>query len=208
VKRIVVASSDKAYGAHEKLPYTEDFPLRGAHPYDVSKSCTDLISRTYFNTYNLPVCITRCGNIYAGGDLNFNRIIPGTIQSALYNQNPIIRSDGEFVRDYIYVLDVVKAYLLLAEEMDRPDVQGETFNFSNDEPISVIEVVNKILKIMNREDLPPVILNEATNEIKYQYLSSKKARSVLHWNPQYTLDEGLTETIRWYEGYVKGTDRG
>jgi CDP-glucose 4,6-dehydratase len=201
VKRIVVASSDKAYGEHEKLPYREDFPLRGIHPYDVSKSCADLISYTYYHTYHLPICVTRCGNIYGGGDLNFNRIIPGTIQSVLGNKNPIIRSDGTFVRDYIYILDVVDAYLLLAEKMEELDVRGEAFNFSNEHPISVKEIVQKILKVMDREDLTPVILNEATHEIKYQYLSSEKARTVLGWKPVYSLDQGLTETINWYRRY-------
>jgi len=162
-----------------------------------------MISYVYFNTYNLPVCITRCGNIYGGGDLNFNRIIPGTIQSVFNNQNPIIRSDGLFVRDYVYILDVVKAYLLLAEKMDELGTYGEAFNFSNEHPISVKDIVQKILKLMNREDLTPVILNEASNEIKYQYLSSNKARTELNWKPQYTLDQGLTETIRWYNEYFK-----
>jgi len=203
VKGVIVASSDKAYGSHEKLPYTEDFPLRGDHPYDVSKSCADMISHTYFNTYNLPVCITRCGNIYGGGDLNFNRIIPGTIQSVINNQNPVIRSDGSFIRDYIYILDVVKAYLLLAEKMHDMEIYGEAFNFSNEQPISVIEIVEKILKLMNREDLRPKILNEASNEIKYQYLSSERARTKLAWKPLYTLDQGLLETINWYKEYFR-----
>ena len=203
VKKIIVASSDKAYGTHEKLPYSEDFALRGDYPYDVSKSCADLISYAYFNTYNLPVCITRCGNIYGGGDLNFNRIVPGTIRSVNYNQRPIIRSDGKFLRDYIYIEDVVKAYLLLAEQMDGLDIYGEAFNFSNDKPLSVIEIVQSILKLMNREDLQPVILNEASNEIKCQYLTSEKARSLLGWVPLYTVDQGLHETIRWYTSYLK-----
>jgi CDP-glucose 4,6-dehydratase len=208
VKRIVVASSDKAYGEHEELPYHENFPLRGSHPYDVSKSCTDLISHTYFKTYRLPVCITRCGNIYGGGDLNFNRIIPGTIQSVLDNERPVIRSDGLFVRDYIYVEDIVAAYLFLAEKMDSSDIFGEAFNFSNEQPINVKDLVEKILKLMDREDLKPVILNEASNEIKYQYLSSEKARNLLGWAPKRALDEGLMDTIHWYEGYLKDVSGG
>lgn len=203
VKRIVIASSDKAYGEHEKLPYTEDYPLRGLHPYDVSKSCTDLISQTYHKTYKLPVCITRCGNIFAGGDLNFNRIIPGTIQSVLKNESPIIRSDGTFVRDYIYVVDIVMAYLFLAEKMDTLDIHGEAFNFSNEQPMSVVEIVNTILKLMKREDVSPVIQNEASNEIKYQYLTSAKARAQLGWKPRFTLEEGLLETIEWYVAFFK-----
>jgi CDP-glucose 4,6-dehydratase len=203
VKRIVVASSDKAYGEHESLPYTEEFPLQGTHPYDVSKSCADLLSHTYYKSYQLPVCVTRCGNIYGGGDLNFNRIIPGTIQSALTHKPPVIRSDGTFIRDYIYVQDIVTAYLFLAEKMGDTNIHGEAFNFSNEQPISVKDIVNKILKLMNREDLTPVILNEATNEIRYQYLSSKKARTILNWNSSYTLDDGLTQTINWYRDYYK-----
>ncbi|MHA2283546.1 MAG: GDP-mannose 4,6-dehydratase [Promethearchaeota archaeon] len=208
VKRIVVASSDKAYGEHEELPYSEILPLKGSHPYDVSKSCTDLISHTYYDTYGLPVCVTRCGNIYGGGDLNFNRIIPGTIQSALNNERPIIRSDGLFVRDYIYVIDIVNAYLLLAEKMNEPDIHGEAFNFSNEQPINVKDLVNKILNLMKRGDLEPVILNEASNEIKYQYLSSEKAYTVLDWKTRYTLDKGLMDTIDWYEEYFNDASQG
>ncbi len=207
VKRVIVASSDKAYGEHDSLPYKEDFPLQGNHPYDVSKSCTDLISHSYFKTYNLPVCITRCGNIYGGGDLNFNRIIPGTIQSVLNNEKPIIRSDGKFIRDYIYVLDIVEAYLYLAEKMEKLDIHGEAFNFSNEKPINVIDIVDKILSLMNRKDLTPIILDEASHEIKYQYLSSEKARNMLHWKPQYSLEEGLSETIQWYQDYFKSVNK-
>jgi CDP-glucose 4,6-dehydratase len=203
VKRIVVASSDKAYGQHDTLPYVESYALQGKHPYDVSKSCTDLISHTYFNTYKLPVCITRCGNIFGGGDLNFNRIIPGTVQSVLNNDRPVIRSDGKFVRDYIYVLDVVNAYLFLAEKMDTSDVHGEAFNFSNDKPVNVKDLVDIILDLMKRQDLEPVVLNEASNEIKYQYLSSEKAKSMLGWSPQYSLEQGLHETILWYKSYMQ-----
>jgi len=203
VKRVVVASSDKAYGEHETLPYTENYSLQGKHPYDVSKSCTDLISHTYYKTYKLPVCITRCGNIYGGGDLNFNRIIPGTIQSVLQNDRPVIRSDGKFVRDYIYVLDIVSAYLFLAEKMDTIDIHGEAFNFSNEQPVNVKDLVGKILNLMDKKDLEPIILNEASNEIKYQYLASEKAKSMLGWFPRYTLEQGLHETIHWYESYLK-----
>jgi CDP-glucose 4,6-dehydratase len=203
VNRIIIASSDKAYGEHQKLPYGEDYSLRGNHPYDVSKSCADLISYSYFKTYKLPVCITRCGNIYGGGDLNFNRIIPGTIQSVLNNEKPIIRSDGKFIRDYIYVVDIVEAYLFLAEKMEKIDIHGEAFNFSNEKPINVIEIVDKMLSLMNRKDLAPIILNEVSNEIKYQYLSAEKAKSLLGWVPRYTLDQGLNETINWYISYQK-----
>ena len=201
VKRIVVASIDKAYGDQEKLPYDEDTPLEGKHPYDVSKSCTDLLSKAYFETYKLPVCITRCGNFYGGGDLNFNRIVPGTIRSVLNKEAPIIRSDGSLVRDYFYIEDGVEAYLLLAEEMEKLGIQGEAFNFSNEIQITVLELVEKILKIM-KSNLKPKILRETTNEIKHQYLSAKKAREILHWKPKYTLEDGLRRTIKWYEEFL------
>ena len=198
VKRIVVASSDKAYGAHDQLPYTEDAPLIGRFPYDVSKSCADLLSQSYAHTYGLPIVVTRCGNLYGGGDLNFNRLIPGTIRSALRNERPLIRSDGTFVRDYFYVKDAIDAYLLAAEYLDDLDAGGQALNFGNEEPLSVIQIVNHILGAMDRQDLEPVILDEASNEIPRQYLDCAKARSLFGWKPRYTLDEGLRETIDWY----------
>ncbi len=198
VSRIVVASTDKAYGEQEILPYDETFPLLGAHPYDVSKSCADLISQTYHKTYQLPVCVTRCGNFYGGGDLNFNRIVPGTIKSAFYNKPPIIRSDGTYVRDYFYIRDAVEAYLFLAEKMDTQNIYGEAFNFSNEIQITVLELTEQILELMGRKDLRPKVLNQATNEIKHQYLKAEKARETLGWRPKYTLETGLKETIDWY----------
>lgn len=201
VSRIVIASSDKAYGDQEVLPYNETTPLQGEHPYDVSKSCADLISRTYYVSYGLPVCITRCGNFYGGGDLNFNRIVPDTIRSALRDKPVTIRSDGSYIRDYFYVKDGVLAYLHLAEQMDRKEILGETFNLSNELQITVLELVRKILVLMNKTDLEPVILNRATNEIKHQYLSAEKARKLLNWHPEYTLERGLEETIKWYEDF-------
>lgn len=201
VKRIVIASSDKAYGEQDKLPYDEHAPLIGTHPYDVSKSCADLISLMYYNTYKLPVCVTRCGNFYGPGDLNFNRLIPGTIRSVLNNEAPVIRSDGTYIRDYFYVKDGALAYIHLAEKMEDSKIHGEAFNFSNELQISVLEITNKILKWMNREDLKPIILNEATNEIKHQYLSAKKARKILGWKPKYNLNTGLKETIEWYNQF-------
>lgn len=198
VKRIIVASSDKAYGEHKELPYKEDTPLRGSHPYDVSKACADLIVFTYYTTYKLPVCVTRCGNFYGGGDLNFNRIVPGTIRSVIFDKRPIIRSDGTFIRDYIYILDAVEAYILLAEKMDDSSIHGEAFNFSNELQLTVLELTKKILKLMDREDLEPIVLNEARSEIKHQYLSAAKARRIFGWKPKYTLEEGLKETIVWY----------
>lgn len=202
VKRIVVASSDKAYGDQEKLPYDENTPLEGRHPYDVSKSCSDLLCRAYFETYKLPICVTRCGNFYGGGDLNFNRIVPGTIRSILNNERPIIRSDGTLIRDYFYIEDAVEAYLLLAGMMEELNIQGEAFNFSNEIQVTVLELVNKVIKLME-SDLKPKTLNEVTNEIKHQYLSAKKAEEMLGWKPKYTLEEGLKRTIKWYEDFLK-----
>jgi len=203
VKRIVVASSDKAYGEQEKLPYDETSPLKGSHPYDVSKSCADLIAYAYYNTYKLPVCITRCGNFYGAGDLNFNRIVPGTICSVLNNEPPVIRSDGTFIRDYFYVKDAALAYMHLAEKMDDTKIHGEAFNFSNELQIPVLELVNKILKLMGRTDLKPVILNQAEHEIKHQYLSAKRAREMLGWKPRYNMDDALKETIEWYTKFLE-----
>jgi len=203
VKSIVTASSDKAYGEHEVLPYTEKAPLHGSHPYDVSKSCADLIASAYHNTYGLPVCITRCGNFYGGGDLNFNRIVPGTIRSVVLNERPIIRSDGSLIRDYIYILDAVEAYLLLAEKMENPAIHGESFNFSNEIQLTVLELTKKIIKLMDRDSLAPEILNQTQNEIKHQYLSAQKAKKLLGWKPQYTIDKGLKETIAWYRDFLK-----
>jgi CDP-glucose 4,6-dehydratase len=198
VRRIVVASSDKAYGCHDQLPYTEEMNLQGRYPYDVSKSCADLIALSYFHTYGLPVAITRCGNLFGGGDLNFNRLIPGTIRSALEGSRPVIRSDGKFVRDYFYVQDAADAYLLLAESMNRDDVLGQAFNFGTEEPVSVLELVRKILGLMGKFSLDPVILNEANHEIPRQFLDCSKARRILNWHPRHSLEDGLRETIDWY----------
>ena len=202
VSRIVVASSDKAYGDQLVLPYDETTPLQGEHPYDVSKSCADLICRTYYVSYRVPVCITRCGNFYGGGDLNFNRIVPDTIRSTLRDKQVVIRSDGSYIRDYFYVKDGVLAYLHLAEQMDRREIWGEAFNFSNELQIPVLEMVRKILELMDKSHLEPIILNQAKNEIKHQYLSAEKARRLLHWKAQYSLEEGLREAIQWYDKFL------
>lgn len=202
VSRIVVASSDKAYGDQPVLPYDEKTPLEGRHPYDVSKSCADLICRAYFETYNLPVCITRCGNFYGGGDLNFNRIIPGTIQSVFQHKQPVIRSDGSPLRDYFYIRDGVMAYELLAEKMDNKNIHGEAFNFSTEQPHSVVEIVQKTIDLMG-SDLKPEIQNRIANEIQDQYLSAQKAKKILNWTSRYTLDRGLKETIEWYTHFFE-----
>jgi CDP-glucose 4,6-dehydratase len=199
VESVVVASSDKAYGTAATLPYDESFPLVGQHPYDVSKSCADLIAAAYHETYGTPVSITRCGNFFGGGDLNFNRIVPGTIRSALYGERPVIRSDGSPRRDYVYVEDAAAAYLLLAERTaNDPTLHGEAFNFSNEDSKTVREIVDAVLTTCGRNDLEPVVLGQAPNEINDQFLSAHKARSQLGWSPMFTLGEGLARTVAWY----------
>jgi CDP-glucose 4,6-dehydratase len=203
VKQIVLASSDKAYGDHEVLPYTEDAPLQGRHPYDVSKSCSDLIGQSYAVSYGSNVAITRCGNFYGGGDLNWNRIVPGTIRSILRGERPVIRSDGKYVRDYFYVEDGAAAYMLLAEQLaEKPELRGHAFNFSNESQVTVLELAQMILRLM-KSDLTLDVRNEATNEIRHQYLSAAKAKKVLGWSPGFTLEEGLLRTIEWYRGALK-----
>ena len=202
VSSIVVASSDKAYGDQEKLPYSEETPLEGRHPYDVSKSCADLIAHAYSQTYGLPVAVTRCGNFYGGGDLNWNRIVPGTIRSVICQERPIIRSDGTFLRDYLYVEDGAAAYMQLAEQMSqKPELRGQAFNFSNENPVTVLSLVERILRLMGSE-LRPVIQNKAANEIREQYLSAGKARQTLGWRPLFALDEGLRRTVDWYRMFL------
>ena len=208
VKQIVLASSDKAYGDHETLPYDEDAPLQGQHPYDVSKSCADLIAKTYAVTYGLPVVTTRCGNFYGGGDLNWNRIVPGTVRSILRGQRPVIRSDGEYIRDYFYIEDGAAAYTLLAESLAaKPELRGEAFNFSNEIQVSVRDLVKRISTLME-SDLEPDIRNEISNEIRHQYLSAAKARRVLGWSPLFDLDEALGKTISWYREFLAYDNRG
>lgn len=202
VERVVVASSDKAYGPRDDLPYTEETPLRGRFPYDVSKSCADLIAFSYFHTYGTPVTITRCGNLFGGGDLNFNRLVPGTVRSALEGERPVIRSDGTYVRDYFYVRDAVEAYLSLAERVPGEAFTGEAFNFGNETPVSVLDLVEKILELTGRSDLSPKVLDESEGEIREQYLDCAKARERLGWRPRFSLEEGLRETIAWYEDWL------
>jgi CDP-glucose 4,6-dehydratase len=202
VKRVLVASSDKAYGEQPKLPYDENMPLQGQHPYDVSKSCTDLISQTYFHTYGLPVCITRCGNFFGGGDLNWSRIVPGTIRSALAGEKPVIRSDGTLIRDYVYVRDVALFYLFLAEAMEDKAIHGEAFNYSTESQLTVLDITRRILAAAGREDLEPVVLGEARGEIPHQYLSAEKARRMLGWSAGYTIEAALAETVAWYRTYL------
>ncbi|HEX2949425.1 MAG TPA: GDP-mannose 4,6-dehydratase [Armatimonadota bacterium] len=195
VRRVVVASSDKAYGEQATLPYTEEAPLTGRHPYDVSKSCTDLIAQSYFHTYRLPVCIARCGNLYGLGDQNTNRIVPGTIYKYWQGEPPIIRSNGTMTRDYFYVRDAVMAYLTLAAAMDDEQFWGEAFNFGTEQPVSVLDIVQRIGHIMGCEAITPTILGEANNEIPHQWLACDKAHRLLQWSPAYDLDRGLAEAI-------------
>ncbi len=201
VKAFVVASSDKAYGDSDVLPYTEDMPLRGMHPYDVSKSCTDMLAQTYFHSFGTPIAIARCGNIYGGGDLNWSRIIPGTIRSLLNGERPILRSDGGNIRDYIYVKDVVDAYIDLAEHLESSDIAGNAYNFSPESRWSVLQIVEMVGNAMGvRPD--PVILNKAKLEIRDQTLDASKARRELGWNSRWTLDRGLNETVEWYRNFL------
>jgi len=202
VKRVAVASSDKAYGDNSGKPYSEDLPLLARHPYDVSKTCGDLLAQTYAYTYGLPVTIARCGNIYGGGDLNWSRLVPGTIRSFRQNQSPQIRSDGSNVRDYLYVKDAASAYLTLAERAADDGVRGEAFNFSAGEPRSVLEMVGCIASLMGKAHLQPRILDQAKHEIRHQVLVADKARATLGWQPEHTLENGLKETIAWYDGFL------
>lgn len=213
VQRVVVASSDKSYGEVSTLPYTEDMPPLGRRPYDVSKSCADLLAQAYYQTYGTPVVVARCGNVFGGGDLNWSRIVPGTIRSLYYGQRPVIRSDGRYTRDYLYVMDAVAAYLAMADAVDRPGIAGGAFNFGPERPRTVLEVVDALRMLMRRMDLEPVILNEAESEIRDQYLSSEKARRLLEWRPMYDFETGLKLTVEWYDRFFRevasdGAERG
>ncbi len=203
IQRVIVASSDKAYGEHEELPYKETHPLNGLYPYDASKVCADVLSRCYYKTYNLPVAVTRASNIYGEGDLNFSRIVPGTIRSIIYDQDPIIRSDGTPVRDYMYIEDIIKGYLILAEKLHKKDIMGEAFNFGTNNPINVLNLVKLIINISGKNHLKPKILCETKGEISKQYLNSQKAKEKLGWQSKYSLENGLKRTYKWYEGYFK-----
>lgn len=199
VKQVVVASSDKAYGGSDNLPYHEDHPLRGTYPYDVSKSCTDLICTMYAVTYGLNVGVARCANLYGPGDLNFSRTIPGVIQSTLNNEQFLIRSDGKFIRDFLYVKDAASAYMHLAQKLaEHPELKGEAFNFSMEIKLTVLEIVEMVLRIMGRNDLKPIIQNIAKAEIREQYMTCEKARRLLDWAPHYSLEDGIRETVEWY----------
>lgn len=205
VRRVVVASSDKAYGTVADLPYREDMPLNGVAPYEVSKSCTDLISNSYAQTYGLPVAVARCGNIYGGGDLNWSRIVPGTIRSLLRGEQPVLRSDGTFLRDYLYVEDVVDAYLVTAEALSNGVAPGEAFNFSDEKPLSVMDIYQAVCLAVVGEVVEPLVLGQAKDEIKDQYLDSSKARAALGWSASWGLERGLDETVAWYRRLLQST---
>jgi CDP-glucose 4,6-dehydratase len=202
IRAVVVASSDKAYGSQTELPYREEAPLQGRHPYDVSKSCADLIAQTYAHTYDLPVAVTRFANLYGGGDLNWNRIVPGTIRSVLGGERPVVRSDGSFKRDYIYVRDAVQAYLLVGECVTQTAVRGQAFNFGMDRPVAALDLVQTIIRLSGNTTLEPIILNEAQHEIRDQYPASEKAARLLGWQPAYNLQTGLVETMSWYQEFL------
>jgi CDP-glucose 4,6-dehydratase len=209
VRQIVVASSDKAYGSSETLPYLETHPLQGRYPYDVSKSCADLICTMYAETYDVPVCVTRCGNLYGGGDLNWSRTVPGLIRATFHNEPFRIRSDGKFVRDSLYVRDAADAYQKLAVCMSEDRALcGEAFNFSLETPLTVLDLTHKILNMMDRADLEPEILNIASSEIREQYMSAEKARKMLGWSPRYGLEVGLQDTIDWYVDFLSRNSSG
>jgi CDP-glucose 4,6-dehydratase len=202
VERVVVASSDKAYGAHAHLPYTEDFALQPTFPYDVSKAAADLIARSYWHTYGLPVAITRFANIYGGADLNFSRLIPEAVCAAISGRPPVIRSDGTPERDFLYVEDAVAAYLAIAAGLDAGRAGGEAFNAGGDRPHSVAEVVSLICRIAGAE-VEPDIRGEGTpaGEIDRQFLDSSKIRELCGWQPEVSLEEGLRRTIDWYRSH-------
>lgn len=204
IRRVVVASSDKAYGDHAQLPYTEEFPLLGLNPYDASKACADILARSYYKGFNLPVAVTRCANIYGGADLNFSRIVPGTIRAALRGEPPIVRSDGTPVREYLYVEDAVRAYLMVAARLEDPAVVGKAFNFGTGRPLAVIDLVRAILQCAGRPDLKPQILGRGklAGEIDRQYLSSERAQAILDWAARESLDSGLKKTVEWYRNFL------
>ncbi|MBI2426858.1 MAG: GDP-mannose 4,6-dehydratase [Candidatus Kerfeldbacteria bacterium] len=204
---VVVASSDKAYGDSDRLPYREDQPLAGKNPYDLSKTATDLLAQSYYHTYQLPITISRCGNFFGPGDLNWSRIVPGTFRWLLNKERPVLRSDGTLIRDYFFIKDVVSAYISLAENIHRPEVVGQAFNFGTEEKYTVLELVEMMRKIADCMDIEPEILGINRNEIPAQYLNCEKARTILHWKPQYTIYQGLEESYAWYKEFLTAEQR-
>lgn len=203
VKRVVVASSDKAYGASAQLPYTEDMPVRVGEPYAVSKACTDLLAESYASTYGVAVAVARCGNVYGGGDLNWSRIVPGTLKSLFTGEEPVLRSDGTFRRDYLFVNDVVDAYLCLAKALPGDGVTGEAFNFSDESPLTVWDIYDATCRAAGFAGVQPIVLGRAEHEIRDQYLSAAKARRLLSWKCGHSLEDGLQDTVAWYRAYFE-----
>lgn len=209
VRRVVVTSSDKAYGSSSCLPYTEEHPLAGEFPYDVSKSCADLIAHMYARTYGMAVAITRCANLFGGGDLNFSRMIPGVVHSTWNHEPFVIRSDGRFVRDFLYVEDAAAAHLLLAEKLaENPALAGNAYNFSLEMRATILEIAARVVQMMKPAGLPPVVRNEASSEVREQFMLCDKARRELGWTPRFTFDEGMEKTIAWYSDYFARQDCG
>jgi len=204
LERIVVASSDKAYGAQDELPYTEAFALRPTYPYDVSKACADLIARSYAVTYDLPLAVTRLANVYGGGDINFSRVVPDSARALVDGKPPVVRSDGTPERDYIYADDAVEAYLTVAASLDRPELRGRAWNAGAGRPVPVLEMVRRMIAASGR-DVEPVIAGTGAlhGEIDRQYLDSTLIREELGWAPRWDLDSGLSETYRWYERHLR-----
>jgi CDP-glucose 4,6-dehydratase len=205
IKRIVVSSSDKAYGDQKQLPYTEETPLLGLSPYDASKACADILARSFYHTYKLPLAVTRCANTYGEGDLNFSRIIPAAIIAGLKGESPIVNNNGASIRDFLYVKDAVSAYLMLAQALDRKEIQGQAYNFGLNKPITILDLVNLILSLIGRSDIKPNIVSECKthSEIDQQSVSSEKAKRELGWEPKWNFEDGLKETINWYRDHLK-----
>jgi len=201
--KVIVASSDKSYGSQEKLPYVEDAPLLAWYPYDVSKACCDMLSFSYFKTYRLPVTVMRFCNIFGGGDINFSRIIPGTIRSIIENKDPVIRSDGSPIRQYAYIKDIIGGYKLLAAGMQNKRILGEAFNFGSYKPISVLDLTKLLIKLSGNTTLKPITLSNTKHEIDKQYASSKKAEKLLGWKTEYKFEDALKETIEWYRNFFR-----
>lgn len=201
VERIVTASSDKAYGDQKELPYKESSPLSASYPYDASKACADILARSYAKTYELPVAITRCANVYGGADLHLNRIVPGTILWVLRGETPIIRSDGTLEREYMYIDDAVNAYLTLAEYIDKKSLAGEAFNFGTCVPTTVLELFELIIKTCGK-NVKPKILNQVKSEIQSQYMDSGKAKKILGWEAKVPLEDGIRRTVDWYKEHL------
>jgi CDP-glucose 4,6-dehydratase len=202
VKAFVLASSVKVYGAQPSLPFSEDAPLNGCQPYDASKIGAELISSTYHRAYELPVVITRCGNLYGGGDLHWDRIVPGTIRAASEGRRPVVRGGGTPLRDYLYVEDAIDAFLRLAQVAREPAIAGQAFNIGTGASSSELEMTEQILRAMDREDLKPEVLPASPHAIIHQSLATDKLRAATGWTATRELEDGLARTVAWYRDYL------